>query len=1074
MTWRCEMQTRKALKSFSKGNIKYDRVSPGGPLAQNADRLMKQHEERQASIRQQGERHNIAANLPLLEAARQKIQHIIGERVLPDDTPIAMRFDVFNSIKHVAKGNPRDIGLSRFATHLERLWHEDPVGVLSAGAISRLRDHYQSENPRSIVGDVTDQVVPKVAFNNLPVAQLSRIAAEIENQEDYDASMIRHCLHRDDIKSIRARTFIRELVERKNAARLEDETPSIGLATKSRSGNAAQRVMDRLAQEAGPEVSEESDVYSESGSDSDIEAASSEESGMGIDGTGVLSTLTACVKEQDAMRTWASKTGAGLPKEVSVPSGWENTIKVMGAHEEIDNPHALAWWMNGKGYSPKQAQTPYGQGWDAENMVELANDIMSEMSNPQVMQLANKVVQDFANSQQMDMPQPGSKEFGELLAYGLQNDSGALNKIKKVMYESMMGETEEEMVSQDPSQAPEMSQQDPALVPATASKTAGIKDNTKDPAFNTWVSMDKTLKEAASEKKEESGQKEFNPEINDQQPAQVNHKPGDGLKVLKAYAIPSDHPLVDDNQDHYPVFTKEHAKATFIHLGMMAGKEAPSWWLGSTKELMGTVQAAFITAEKKEAGDLPPEFEENKKKKKDDKGKKDDDDGGNPFAKASERGFTAENVEAKLISGETVGFGSFALKMASTIKGQNILQLVTKSGNKVYQLMDMDSAISDFMYLAGTEKLITPPDPAFHIKEGIRLVCLGCRTINSYEMPEDASDLSCSGCSSVISARAVKSAFKNGGAQEETILVAFTPAALQEEFGDKFAKAAEILGADSVGAEGCRAEAYSVSTEEQRANAWDFLVEAGFKPLAQEVTSAPPAPPAGGMMAGEEEIVMDFEEVPIDDMPMDDMPMEDGVQDIGDEPQGSYAWADHQMVQAAMMHYQAQGKNVTEAIGEFNKDYGEGYDPEMIMQVAATVYSIGLDQVKIGILKDAGDLPSTTVNYQQPDSVSVGKGNAVIGPDSETNGEIKTPGKPKSQVKPQGTFSNTSTEPDSDNRDPGDFGAGKPKVHHPATDQQGVSLPDTNLGQHSDSQMGKMMRDMDSKSKAAPQSMQSK
>jgi hypothetical protein len=1046
------MQTRKALKSLSNNQVQYDRVSPDGPLAQNASWLLQRHAEREASLVQQRQRHEIASSLPVLEAARQKLQQMIGERVLPDDTPIAMRFDVFNAIKQVARKHSRDIGLSRFATHLERLWHEEPVGTLSAGAVSRLRDHYQSENPRSIVGEVTDQVVPKVAFNNLPVAQLSRIAAEIDSQDDYDTAIVRHGLHRDDIKSIRARTFIRELVARKGAAieageQLVDENARVGFARRNKVGDAAKRVMDRLAQEAGPE--------SDNTADSDTEAATAEEAGMGIDGTGVLPTLTACLQEQDSMRSWAARTGAGIPKEAVAPEGWESTVKEMKGKEEIDNPFALAWWMKGKGYSPKKAQTPYGQGWSAENMVEIANDIMTEMNNPQVAELANKVVQDFATKQQMDMPQPGSKEYGELLAYGLQADPGSANQIKKIMYSAMMSETEEEMVSQPGTGAPEMAQGDPSLVPATASKTAADK----------------------KDKKDSSGQSEFNPTVNQQQPAQVNHKPGDGLKVLKAYAIPASHPLVDDDQDHFPVFTEEHAKSAVAILDTM--DKTPEWWLGSTKELSDIVRTAL----KKEAGDLPPEFEKNKKKKKDDKGGDSDDDGGNPFAKSSERGFSAESIEAILTSGEEAQFQGFSLKIAYTDRGNNILQLDTKNGYRQYQLVDMDAAISDFMYLVGSDKLTTPPAPAFYMREGIRIACLACQTVNSYEMPKEAADLACDGCNSVIPASAVKGAFKNGAAQEETILAAFTPVSLQEEFGDKFAKAAEMIGADAIGAEGCRAEAYAISTDEQRADAWDFLVEAGFKPLAQEAPPTPPAPPAGGggMMAADEPPLDIDMAPPMGDMPMDDMPMDapmddmgEPVPDIGDDPQGSYNWADHQMIQAAMMHYQAQGKNVTDAIGEFNKEYGEGYDPETVMQVAATVYGINLDQVKIGMNKGAGDLPSTTVNQQQPDSVSVGKGNAVLGQDSDTKGDIKTPGKPKSQVKPQGTFSDTSTEADSDNNDPGDFGAGKPKAQHPITDQQGVSLPDTNLGQHSDSQMGGLMKDMDSKSKAAPQSMQSK
>ncbi|MGW8177886.1 MAG: hypothetical protein ACWGQW_03715 [bacterium] len=691
------MQTRKALKSLSNGQIQYDRVAPNGPLAQNASWLLERHAAQERETATAQERHQLASSLPILEAAKQKLLQIIGERVLPDDTPIAMRFDVFNAVKQAAKKDQQDIGLRRFATHLERLWHEEPLGTISAGALTRLRDHYQSQSPRSFVGKVVDAVVPKVAFNNLPVAKLARIAAEIDSQEDYDTAIIRHGLHRDDIHCIRARTFIRELVARKTAASdagqqmIQDDT-SIGTARRAHVGVAAERVMNRLqreAQEAPPDVEADADVES---------ASDSEKAGLGIDGTGVL-PMQACLQEQEAMFRWAAETGNGIPKEAVAPPGWEPTVKELKKEKDIDNPWALAWWMKGKGYKPggdkesaeecaasecpseKTAQTPYGQPWSAENMLELANDVMSEMNNPQVMQLANKVVQSFANSQQMQMPQAGSKQYGELLAYGLQADPGAANKLKKIMYKSMMQETDEEMMQspqQAPSPVPEMAQQEPSLVPATASRTAAKSKG----------------------KGKGKSQPEFEPEINQQQPAAVNHKPGDGLKVLKAFVLKADHPLVDDGQDHYPVFSEMAAKITLEKLAEQT--QTPPWWLGSLDELKHTVEAAI-----KQAGDMPPEFLENIKKKKEEGGEKKEEKEAStdPFERAAERGFSAETVEQKLVDGQPVKFRDFSLHIASTEQG-NIIQLDTKQGYKQYQLFDMDSAIPSSCTSSAQKRLL--------------------------------------------------------------------------------------------------------------------------------------------------------------------------------------------------------------------------------------------------------------------------------------------------------------------------------------------------------------------------------
>lgn len=1057
------MQTRKALKRLSNERIQYDQVTPDGPLAQNASWLLQRHAEQQESIDAAQQRHEIASSLPVLEAARQKLVQIIGERVLPDDTPIAMRFDVYNVLKQACKGQ-KDIGLKRLATHLERLWHEEPLGTISAGAMTRLRDHYQSENPRSVVGSVIDELVPKISFNNLPVAQLSRIAAEIDSQEDYDIAIVRHGLHRDNIRNIRARTFVRELVNRKamvNEAgeQLVQDSVHMGSAKQNQVGVTANRVMNRLAQEAQDFVSE-SDT--EAGPDTD-DAKDPEKSGLGVGGTGVLPTTVACLKEQEELQCWAASTGAGIPKEAVAPPGWEETVKEMKGKEGIEDPFALAWWMKGKGYTPggkngKEAQTPYGQPWSSENVMEIANDIMSEMGNPEVAQLADKIVQEFAKSQQMQPPQPGSKEFGELLAYGLQEDPATQKKIQSIIYKSMMGETEEEMYAQQPSQAPGIAQEEPALVPTTAAK----------------------------KEKKNSGpsQPEFQPKINQQQPPQESIKPGDGLKVLKAYAIPADHPLVDDDQDHFPIFSKEQHKLASQAIGGM--EKAPVWWLGSVAELSKTIEAAI-----KQAGDIPPEFLENVKKKKDESGdeKKEKEASSNPFEIAATRGFSAKRVEEGLVSGQTMKFNDFVLRVADN-RGRDILQLDTKSGYRQYQLIDMDAAISDFMYLVGTDKVTNPSPPMFFIREGIRLPCPGCGGINSYNMPKQAMDLACDGCHTVFPADVVEAAFNVGAAREETALVVFTPISLQQEFGEKFAQAAEMMGADSVEAEGCRAEAYTVSPpNEKMAEVWDFLIEAGFKPLAKQaqgMPAPPPAPSGGGefIAQGPE---MDMPPLDITKMPSmgEEPPMEEpmmgeeapsDILDIGD-PTGDAGYADHQMIQAAMMYYQSQGNGVTEAVTQFTKDFGDGYDGETVMQVAATVFGIQLDQIKVAMQRNAGDLPSTKVNVQQPDAVSLGKGEAVLGPDSETHGEIPTV-KGKPQSKPQGTFSDTSTEPDSDNKDPGSFGAPKPKAQHPATEQQGTSTPSTEgpaagLGSDSETQMGGTMKKMDTESSGAHSNVRS-
>jgi hypothetical protein len=45
-------------------------------------------------------------------------------------------------------------------------------------------------------------------------------------------------------------------------------------------------------------------------------------------------------------------TPASEEVEAVAPPGWEDTVKKMKKHKEIDNPWALAWHMKNKGDTP--------------------------------------------------------------------------------------------------------------------------------------------------------------------------------------------------------------------------------------------------------------------------------------------------------------------------------------------------------------------------------------------------------------------------------------------------------------------------------------------------------------------------------------------------------------------------------------------------------------------------------------------------------------------------------------------------------------------------------------------------
>jgi len=1024
------MQTRTALKKLTGGKIDVDAVSPSGPLAQNADWLLKQHEQRTSGIKVAQRRHASMAAMPVLAAARKVADELVKERVLPDDTLIVSRFDAFSVVKDASHKCANDMELRKFALHLERLWHTEPLGALTAGALTRLRDHYQGMNPRSAVGEVVDTCIPKVSFKTLPVAKLVRIASQISNQEEYDAAIERNGLYTDDPISVRARTFIRELVNRASktnvssvqAAETKDTTETKGVSKstsikKLHGRDIATRIASRLYRDAEQFVEPKTDEAVE------VKEEDKVAEDVGIDGTGVL---THAAELRHAALKNLAMTGEAMPKEAVAPEGWEGTVKKMKKSKNVENPWALAHHMKSKGAEPHYTEK-------------------------------------------------GKKKE--------QFKKDSAEKLPDANFE------------------PKINDQQPDQVAVPECGCEALESN-----------------------------KEFK---------QVRHKA----------ALTASHPLVDDGCDHFPIDTDELMAVSIKSAESMT--KTPAWWLGSLDELKSMVKAAA----------LPPSLEKFKFKKKTDKK---DEKKGNPFSKDKKASITKDVIEQTIVAGREFTASGYSISV-----GQNdIVQITTKSGSKKYPLVDLDGAVADFMYLVSTAKhpAGSPPPPVFFIREGIRMTCPGCLEVNSYDMPKIAADLTCNNCNVVIPSKVITSAFKNDMINEEAILTAVTPNDLQDEFGDKFAKAAEMMGADGVGADGCKAEAYSLDVPvEKLAEVWDFMVEAGFKPIAQfenmdkepidEFDTVDDLSPTHEQEEGEElEAAEELEEIAQDIVEIADglkgmehhgqagpvpgavMPPSGGTVAEGLELDGTPGsglgeqWADWQVIQAAMMHYQHQNMGVADAIGQFQKDYmkerkdkegnligGQQFDQNVVVQVAAAVF--GTDAMQLGeqmalgmtppgmagpeveapvseppglgeaevpemppsrqpgkpnknvAKKKRADIPSTEVNAQQPDAVQPEK----LGPDSEQAVEIPGPGKVKTQTgKPQGNVAPTDLGISSDAKDPGTFKAESPKDQHPVTDQSGTSLPATDLGEDSDTGENATTKSMESKSKAAPSVVQSK
>ena len=187
------------------------------------------------------------------------------------------------------------------------------------------------------------------------------------------------------------------------------------------------------------------------------------------------------------------------------------------------------------------------------------------------------------------------------------------------------------------------------------------------------------------------------------------------------------------------------------------------------------------------------------------------------------------------------------------------------------------------------------------------------------------------------------------------------------------------------------------------------------------------------------------------------------------------------------------GLGVVEAMAQFQnqykellEEYGPREAPERHMFEGEIVSLSGSIYSRPGLLsaeaahrtaEESGPEFKPSVNEQQDDYVNVpDDASQVLGPDSETddsaNQALEAPNI-NEQVdtiaeQPGTSGADTSTEPDTETNDPGDFGAGSIQPHHPATDQQGVSLPNTDLGEDSDTGDNPTTKKWDSVSSGTP------
>lgn len=237
------MQTKKALKDIYGAG---DHSGFGTRLADIADRLVAQHEEREETRMAYAEaKEKLSGKLPFI-AQVQRAMDTADQAALTDTKlPAIMRFDAYSIVREAARNNPGDRGLKVASVALQRAWDQDPHGHFTVGELSSYRDHFIREFPKSAIKRVFDTRVVTAGFQTLTnLPYLTRIASEVVDEDSYKKAMLAHGLAGDRPEQIRARAFIRGLVELND----EEAVPEMLGARKS-AMEVLQAGISRFAQE---------------------------------------------------------------------------------------------------------------------------------------------------------------------------------------------------------------------------------------------------------------------------------------------------------------------------------------------------------------------------------------------------------------------------------------------------------------------------------------------------------------------------------------------------------------------------------------------------------------------------------------------------------------------------------------------------------------------------------------------------------------------------------------------------------------------------------------------------------
>lgn len=1100
-----------------------DRQVGDGPLGSVARHLVAQFDaDETEKLRRAQARAEFAGQGPIFDVLQKLAAQVSQESLENVQAPMIMRFDAHKIMRTASQASPSDRGLHLAARHVEALWRQLPTGNFSVGEVAQIRKHFQEEFPKSAVARTIDTKFPELGFQTLDVRKLSHLASQVTDEESYHAIIAAHGLtDQRHPGQMRARAFIRGLV---NMA--DDEARAVQAGGEA----AASRALTRFAQEdmpMGPMEDDMPPVEEEVPHEESTEEMTTIESPV----TGEELVLELGISDEDM----GEEVGEGdldiAPDDVEGLDVIGQLEDMMGEEDELDE---------------EDSDLPMPGGEETQTTIE-------DPSSGQTLEVHLVPVEEDEGEEPLDNMPLGSEPAADTAF-----DMNASSKCGKcgMMWKKGESKCSGCGYSKEASRGRRF-----AVYAVTAGQRAdeplerfrarsmrhalrhianhGVKGEVRSPSGeldrHALVVLDPLEGNFIYVRAEQS---EFDPSINEQQPAQMSIDQSDGKKVL-----------MSEEEIGQPRATMDVPHIT--HKETVVGKEAK----------VSKSAALQICAK---VG-VSPAF-----------------------------------VEDQILSGNRVASGRWAIEFDDNDQIIVSRDGNTKRTASLWETDDVISDF--MMYLAQdmvsqrqAQKTTPKPSPSYELRALFDLGCRRCGAIDEFLMPDEPIAAKCASCENVISPQEIGHRIAQIEDFDSFVLTTDIPNPKSEDFGLNARRLLAAIRAVVPGVEGnvdgtrlrvqlrraserqlnrvrkVLEDQFGVrSMDSVRSAATPVVTPAGTPAQHATVPAAvpqgqpeaggptyvgpPPAPmnapaqpqvnpaqPAATGTPAQQQMMQDAN-IPMtarwvvqarnrgvvveslvdasdaatakqlyqrinrgheivrvaqlgEEMPAEEMPPEDPGAEMGAPPSatptpggmvgmeapglmgsGQLDQETQDAIMAALTHYRNMGMGVVEAIADFQNNYRELLDtygskesPERHMMEGQIIALAGEVYKKPGLMTEAslrtaeesGSEFDPKINEQQDDAVSLGEGDEVLGPDSETDSSANSSLEPSSINEQVDTVadqagasgSNTDQQSDTETNDPGSFGAYSgegPKVQHPVTDQKGVSMTDKSLGKDSD------------------------